>query len=253
MRRAAATGFALAFALIVANAPHAADGELDLAGTWHVLVHYTDSESANPEAVHWDDRLWVFAREGSRLVWTEYPIVVFRDEEGRFEKGAHGQQRALHAWEPNDSQRAQIREGLEFNTRGAKSKSLRRSTKDGRWQSADAAAAQSASTIAYHETWIVRDPTGLPVFIRDDVLGSERAEPMNGRTLYTTEESSPAGGTLRGAFARDESRRGTFRMTRSGDAKSVGTKRTQSERLRDLMRGGGLGAGDEPDDGDGGR
>ena len=40
---------------------------------------------------------------------------------------------------------------------------------------------------------------------------------------------------LRGSFSRDDTRRGRFRMQRSGDAKSVGTKRTQSERLRDIF------------------
>lgn len=244
MRRAAVLAAATLGAGLFAGAAVAGD-EVDLVGTWHVLVHYTDADSANPDAVHWDDRIWVFAREGSRLVWTEYPIVVFRDGEGRFELGPHGQQRVLHAWEPNDAQRAQIREGLEFNSRGAKSKSLRRSRKDGRWQSAEPLPTQSANTIGYHETWIIRDPTGLPVFVRDDVLGSERAEAMNGRTLYTTESASPSGATLRGSFARDESRRGTFRMTRSGEARSVGTKRTQAERLRDFF---GAGA----DDGDAG-
>ena len=227
---------AAAVATLLCATSAAAEEDVDLVGTWYVLVHYTDSDSANPDTLRWDDRLWVFEKQGSRLVWTEYPIVVFGDEEGRFERGAHGQQRVLAAWEPNATQRAQIAGGLEFNTRGAKTKSLRRSKKDGRWQSAAPATAHSANAIAYHETWTILEPTGRPTFIRDDVLGSGRAEAMNGRTLYATEDVSPAGSTLRGSFARDESRRGTFRMTRSGDAKSVGTKRTQRERLR-LMLG----------------
>ena len=41
-------------------APAHAAAPLELSGTWYVLVHYTDSESANPSRVHWEDRIWVF-------------------------------------------------------------------------------------------------------------------------------------------------------------------------------------------------
>jgi hypothetical protein len=225
---------ALSFVLVASSA--AAETELDLVGTWHVLVHYTDSDSANPDVERWDDRLWVFEKKGSRLKWTEYPIVVFDDREGRFERSVSGQRRVLHAWEPNPGQRAQIEGGLEFNSRGARSKSMRRSKKDGRWQSSSAPAVQSATTVGYHETWIVHDPTGLPKFVRDDILGSQRAETMMGRTRYDAVKVTSGGDKVRGTFARDESRRGRFRMLRSGDAVSVGTKKSPNERIQDMMQ-----------------
>ena len=115
-----------------ASADAGGEASLDLEGTWYVLIHYTDASAANSEAMRWDDRLWIFARKGSRLEWTEYPIVVFNDRTGRFEQSSHGQQRVLHAWEPNASQRAQIDSGLEYNTRGSKTKTLRRQ-RDGTW------------------------------------------------------------------------------------------------------------------------
>ena len=49
-------------------------------GAWHVLVHYEDAASSGAERERWDDRAWVFEREGDRLRWTEYPVVVFDDE-----------------------------------------------------------------------------------------------------------------------------------------------------------------------------
>ena len=222
---------------MIVLAVHAAAAEpdpIDLVGTWHVLVHYTDSETANPDAVHWDDRLWVFSKKGSRLSWTEYPIVVFTDREGRFERGNHGQQRVLHAWQPNSSQRAQIEAGLEFNTRGSKTKSLRHK-KDGGWQSAGAAQVMSASVVGYHETWSIRWEDGVPTFTRDDILGAERAESMSGRTRYHGTRVVGGSKEIRGDFARDESRRGSFRMRRSGEAESVGTRRSQRERMRDAF------------------
>ncbi|MEE3332016.1 MAG: hypothetical protein VX246_14220 [Myxococcota bacterium] len=214
----------------------AEDGEVDLVGTWHVLVHYTDSSSANPEIERWDDRLWVFEKKGSRLKWTEYPIVVFNDREGRFERTVAGQTRVLHAWEPNQMQGKQIQEGLEFNTRGSRSKSMRRSKKDGRWQSSSAPPVQSATTIGYHEMWTVYDPTRLPKFVRDDILGSQRAETMSGRTRYDAEKVTAGGNKIRGTYARDETLRGRFRMVRAGEAASVGTKRPASERVKNAMR-----------------
>lgn len=218
-----------------ASTGQAQDGdapELDLTGSWHVLIHYTDTATAAPEAMRWDDKLWVFERKGSRLSWTEYPIVVFSDRSGRFETSSHGQQRVLHAWEPNEAQRSQIETGPEFNTRGSKTKSLRRK-RDGGYQSMGQATTLGASTIGYHETWSVRGLDDVPTFTRDDVLGSQRTESMSGRTLYKGLEVLEGGRVIRGEFARDESRRGTFRMVRAGDAKSVGTKRSQAERMRD--------------------
>lgn len=206
----------------------------DLAGTWHVLIHYTDSETADAEVIRWDDRLWVFEHKGSRLRWTEYPIVVFNDRTGRFERSQHGQRRVLHGWEPNALQRQQIEDGLEFNTRGSKSKSLRRK-RNGNFQSSGATQVRSASVVGYHEVWTVEFENGIPTFIRDDVLGSERAEAMSGRTLYRGREVGADGNRVQGEFARDESRRGTFRMVRSGSAESVGTKRSQRERMLDAM------------------
>jgi len=241
--RAAAPRAALAVLLLLASpalAEPAAEGsedELDLVGTWYVRVHYTDADAAYPEREHWEDRLWVFERSGSRLRWTDYPIVVFSDTTGRFERSSHGLRRVVHAWTPNTGQREQIEAGLEFNTRGAKTKTLRRQ-RDGSWQSASARQAMSASVVGYHETWTIEGLPDAPVFRRDDVLGSLRAESMSGRTTYATEEISPGGSRLRGSYARDESRRGSFRMMRSGEAKSVGTKRSQEERTREALRRG---------------
>ena len=227
-------GWLLAASPVLAE-DEAAAPEVDLTGTWHVLIHYRDADAADTEVLRWDDRIWVFERKGSRLRWTEYPIVVFGDRTGRFERSAHGQRRVLHAWEPNAAQARQIEQGLEFNTRGSKSKSLRRK-RSGDWQSAGAAQVRSASIVGYHEVWSIELASGVPTFVRDDVLGSERAEAMSGRTLYRGRAVSPDGNRVDGDFARDESRRGTFQMVRAGTAASVGTKRTQRERMRDAMQ-----------------
>ena len=86
---------------VAALAPGGEAAAFDLEGTWHVLAHYTDANTSRPEQLRWDDRIWVFERRGSRLSWIEYPIVVFSDESGRFERRSTGQYaRVVGAWEP---------------------------------------------------------------------------------------------------------------------------------------------------------
>jgi hypothetical protein len=224
---ALAAGLSLALPAVAAAS---ADGAApDLLGTWFVIVHYRDSATNNPDAERWEDKVWVFEEKGSRLQWTEYPIVVFDDASGRFEDVGGHRARTLSFWEPNDAQLAQIAEGPRVNSRGSKSKTLRGSPEKG-FESFGQMRAMSASVIGYHETWSIGDPTGLPVFTRDDVLGTGRAaqaggdkQNMEGRTRYTTEEVLVEGKLLRGSYARDENRRGSFQMLRAGPAQGLPT------------------------------
>lgn len=98
--------------------------EQDLLGTWYLLVHYQDRTSQSPERWHWEDRIWVIEDERAALRWRDYPIVIFKDESGRFEKSRGGLQRALGAWVPSEGQEREIRKGLRVNERGARSKRL---------------------------------------------------------------------------------------------------------------------------------
>jgi hypothetical protein len=221
-------------ALLLAG-PAFGESAVDLVGTWHVLVHYKDDNAPHPERERWDDRIWVFDRVGDRLRWREYPIVVFSDESGRFERRSSGQYaRILGSWEPNDRQQAQIAAGLEVNPRGMKSKSLRGSDAEG-WRSHSRPARASASVISYVEHWSIASVEDRPVFTREDQLGAERTEDLVGITRYTTGSIDPGGGVLRGAFERDGTRHGTFRMTRSGKATDVkGSGKTPGQRAVDF-------------------
>ncbi len=209
-----------------------------LEGTWHVLVHYRDADVPHPERERWEDRVWVFEREGERLTWTDYPIVVFEDDDGRFEAfGSNRQVRTLHFWEPNEAQLAQIRSGLEVNPRGSKRKSLRGSDASG-WRSAGGPRAGSASVITYSETWAVETPADLPVFVREDELGSGRAMGVEGRTEYRTETVDGSGSVLRGRYERDGTRHGTFVLRSAGAVSPVrGSGLTPNERVRAMLLG----------------
>ncbi len=233
MRAAAPGAWLLAVTLALGALPAAA---VELEGTWHVLVHYKDAEAAHPERERWEDRVWVFEREGSRLVWIEYPIVVFQDETGRFRSlGGNRAARELHFWEPNAEQLEQIAKGLEINTRGSKRKTLTGSDARG-WSSGAAARARSASVITYSETWSAEGLGDRPVFAREDVLSSARAEGMEGRTEYRTEQVEAGGDVLRGRYDRDGTRSGTFVMRRAGLVSTVkGSGLTQSERVMQVM------------------
>jgi hypothetical protein len=238
-RRTGRVAAALALSVAAFSVPLRAEADVavpvDLIGTWHVLIHYTDDHTHNPDQMRWDDKIWVFESSGSRLRWTEYPIVVFQDQTGRFERlgGSHAS-RVLHGWEPNDGQRSQIASGLEVNPRGSKKKTLRKSGDD--WRSNTRPTAASATIVSYVENWSVENVFGKPSFRREDILGSATTENLDGVTLFTTTEIASGGNVLRGTFERDGSRRGTFRLTRAGPVDGVkGSGKNQSERLRDAM------------------
>lgn len=234
-RRAPRLLFALLAALCVGAASPPVAG-LELEGAWFVIVHYRDDTSHDPAQLRWEDRIWRFERKGDTLEWSDYPIVVFQDESGRFEGiGGNRMARVVGAWEPNEAQQAQIRAGLEYNTRGAKTKALRGSDAQG-WRSASPAATASAHVVTYSETWSIEGLPNAPAFSRLDVLGSGSAHAMEGRTLYQTEEVDAAAGVLRGRFERDGVRHGTFRMMRTGAPGIVkGSGKTQGERVREVM------------------
>jgi hypothetical protein len=207
---------------------------LDLVGTWHVLVHYTDDNTTHPDQLRWHDRLWVFAHENGKLVWTEYPIVVFGSEEGRFEGlGTGSAHRVLGGWLPNEMQLANIRAGLRTNTRGMKAKKLRGSDAEG-WTTISRARAASASVITYQEIWSVEFVDGLPHFRQEDLMGSARTEDLAGVTHYMLQERT-AGGVFSGRYERDGTRHGTVMMRRAGDRKRLEEK-DQGERMREVMR-----------------
>ena len=238
MSSSSSSSWLAALVLVAAVALPAAAGALELEGTWHVLVHYKDSATNKPDQERWEDRLWVIEEKGTRLEWSEYPIVVFDDSAGRFERlGTNRQSRVLGYWEPNPGQRAQIRSGLEFNTRGSKKKTLR--AKDGGWTSARGGGGyESARFITYSETWSIRGTADLPRFVREDSLGAASAEEFSGQTVYETTAVESNGDVLVGRFERDGTRSGTFRLTRSGAASTVkGSGKTQGERVYEAFFG----------------
>lgn len=199
---------------------------LDLVGSWHVLVHYRDDRAADPQAVSWEDRLWVFAREGDRLRWTDYPIVLFPDESSRFrELGTPRARRVEGAWEPGPKEEAAIRAGLAVNPRGSRSKALRAGA-DGRLESSSSAAGGSSSVLTYQERWSVSGLPDAPVFAMEDTLGgsSVRVTSMQGRTEWAA-ESAPSADVLRGRYERDGRLHGTFTMRRAGAARSSEAER----------------------------
>ena len=218
---------------LAARATAAAGGPtVDLTGTWHVVIYYRDDTTHDPQQMRWDDRLWVFQRDAKGLEWTEYPIVVFQDETGRFERSVTGLHRVVGAWEPSPDQLAEIKSGLEYNTRGTKSKTLRGSDAGGWSSGKQGASPAGANFITYSESWSIAGLPTKPVFTRDDVLGSVSAEHMEGRTQYATQSIEENGDVLRGTFERDGTRHGTFTMRRSGAAKiTEGSGKTQTQRV----------------------
>ena len=122
----------------------------------------------------------MFEKQGDRLRWTEYPIAVFDDESGRFERRDTGQYaRILGYWEPTEVQLADIRDGLQVNSRGSKTKTLRGSDAKG-WTSGRRGATGSASVISYEEVWAIEGLPSRPVFTRSDFMGGGRTDTLEG-------------------------------------------------------------------------
>ncbi len=201
------------------------DGEahdtLDIEGTWFVLIHFKDSSTANPDAERWQDRVWIFSRKGTRLEWTEYPLVVFQDTRGRFEAAAgNPRSRVLAAWEPNESQRRTIAGGPRVNQRGKKSKTLKGSDAEG-WRSSGRRPTASASIMGYHEELSISGLNDEPTFERRDYVGHTTTSKAGGSTRYEVTTVSPSGHTLKGRYSRDGIRHGTFRMWRTKPARGL--------------------------------
>jgi hypothetical protein len=177
-----------------------------------VLVHYRDLRSAQPEQDQWEDRVFVFEREGDGLRFREYPVVLFDDEDGRFSRRGGETERSLGSWEPNPGQRAEIARGLRVRGDGVREKLLREAA-PGRWSSARSAF-DSARTVGF-ESIVELDLSGAAPRIRvSDSLGSSAALSLEGRTEYVGE--STGAGEILGRFDRDGRRVGRFRMLRSG-------------------------------------
>jgi hypothetical protein len=113
------TAVAVAVGASVAVGAAPARGEVDLNGTWHVLVHYKDDSSPNPDRLRWDDRLWAFEPSGSRVRWMEWPIVVFSDDTGRFERRGTGQYARVLRPRLEDEGAAEGRRRLAIDRSGA--------------------------------------------------------------------------------------------------------------------------------------
>lgn len=216
--------------LLALALPVPAAAELDLMGTWHLLVHYQEPDSEEPERWHWHDRLWVFAAEGDRVRFTEYPVVVFDRRSGRYERGLNGQWlQSEGAWEPDARQLGEIEAGLTVNPRGSRSKTLR-ATGDGRLSSARAGGYDSARFVTF-ETRVEIDPRGaLPEIVIRDSLDSSAAEGREGVTRYGAESVDASGARIEGRYERDGRQRGRFVMRRSGGARTDETEALPSER-----------------------
>jgi hypothetical protein len=197
---------------------------ITLDGAWYLTIHYRDEASADPDADRWDDRLWLFEKRGSRMHWTEYPIVVFENREGRFESTDEQRtMRTLQFWAPNEEQLAQIDRGLSVNPRGARSKGLRGSVHKG-YRSAGGLRSESASVIGYAESWSVEGLPEAPVFTQAVSMGSTRTEDLTGRTRYRATSVSSNGREVRGSFERDGTRHGSFVLRRAGEPVLLGAR-----------------------------
>ena len=220
---------AVLLACLIEVSPSAAGSEpINLEGTWYVLIHYQDPKTANPDAMRWKDLVWVFEAEGSRLKWTQYPTVVFEDPVGRWEFRHQDQRgRVLAAWEPNPKQRASLSRGPRVRP-DKRVKTLRGSDANG-WQSPRRPLEVGPSVMTYQENLTIEDLAGLPLFLRQDVVGNRSASDRSEGTRYQVESIDDDGKRLSGDYRRDGRQYGTFQMWRTPAPRGL-PQRTEEER-----------------------
>jgi hypothetical protein len=200
---------------------------LDLTGAWYVLIHYRDADSRDPNLEEWDERVWVFEQQGDRLRWTEYRIVIFKNDKGRFGALSSGRPvRSEGTWIPEEEQLEQIKTGLSVNARGTRVKSLKGDL-DGNYRSAGVMQRDSVSVIGFSETWNVSGLTFLPTFRRSDVMESGRSDALAGNTEYVTKKIDRETSVLEGEFDRDGVQRGSFKMVRTGPVTFAKSERSR--------------------------
>ena len=209
-----------------------AEEPVDILGTWYVLIHYQDPETANPDVMRWKDLVWVFSRQGDRLQWTEFPIVVFEEQAGRFEN----RQRILGAWEPNAQQLETIRKGPRVNERGMRKKSLRGSDEKG-WTSARRSPRRASNVIGYEETVTVEGLDGLPLFERSDQVGSALLSETGGATRYQVTEIKAGQRRMLGHYQKDDRLKGTFEIRRTQPVRGlIEQDKTPNQRAAEALR-----------------
>ncbi|MCP5041047.1 MAG: hypothetical protein GY944_08445 [bacterium] len=223
-------------AAAVADAADRKHGSSDLEGTWFVLIHYRDSNTANADKDRWLDKAWTFEIRGSRLHWVEYPIVVFQSSAGRFEsyKG-NPRSRVLAKWEPNASQLKELMGGPRVNSRGSKSKSLRGSDARG-WKSTGRNRVSGANVVGYHEDWSIGPVGEQRSFVMHEVMGNAARGSAEGETSYIIDSAAADGSEFSGRFDRDGSRIGTFRMFRTPGVRPLVSSEEEDSVNKRLMR-----------------
>lgn len=219
-----------------AIASAAKDKTSKLEGTWFLLVHYRDSQTANPDSDRWLDKVWTFEMRGSRLHWVEYPIVTFESAAGRFEayKG-NPRSRVLAKWEPNDAQQKELDLGPRVNTRGSESKSLRGNDTRG-WKSVGRSRVAGANVVGYHEDWSITPKGGGFDFTIREVMGNAATGTDDGYTRYVFERAEADGDVLHGRFDRDGTRIGTFKLMRTPPIRALKSSEEEGSVNRRHMR-----------------
>ncbi|MDG2050705.1 MAG: hypothetical protein P8M78_11145 [Myxococcota bacterium] len=191
----------------------------ELVGDWYVLVHYQDSQGADPRQIFWQDEVWRFAPAPGGVRWTRYPHAVFNEGAGRTARLPSGEQgQSLGAWWPNTKQRAEIEAGLPLDSFEAKSKRLF-GQPGGGYRSRSLAQGGSASSVAFVAHWSIEPAPSGPVFRQRDTLASGRAESAQGEAVFRTESRAESGDSMGGVFRRDGRFEGKFWLWRSPSPK----------------------------------
>ena len=183
-------------------------------------------------------RLGVRAARASGCAGPSIRSSVFDDESGRFERRGSGQYaRVLRYWEPSEAQLAEIGGGLEVNSRGSKTKTLRGSGRAGWTLGAARGRRLGVDRHLQRRRGASRARPSCPIFRREDVARRRAHGIARGRARSTRRpEPIPRRRLVRGQLRARRQPQG--KLPHAARGRGQGAARpsgNQSERQRDAF------------------
>jgi hypothetical protein len=191
--------------------------ELELSGDWYVLLHFKDAKSEDKSLVKFKDFAWSIQQDPERIVWTEYPYVIF--DEGT-EVTRRYKMRAHEPWEPEGLVLGLLQKHLDVSSRAERSKTLKGSCAAGFRSPPAIGSGGGARTLTFTRDWSLAFAADkVSVRIVDSLGGSDLLGEMQEATLYEITQRV-SDGELRGTYA-EGTKSGRLRMIRSKERRVV--------------------------------
>ncbi len=190
--------------------------QLDLSGSWYVLIHYKDSRSEDKSLEKFKDFAWVIEQSDGKMKVEEYPYVVFDEGSEELRRFA---MRSHKTWEPEGGVLANLRRNVDVSSRAMRKKKLEGSVAEG--YKSRAPVSSGALTMNFSRSWTVDfSPAKVRLQIVDSLSGgSDMLGEMEEAIVYEL-TGSTEDGDLIGTYA-EGTKAGTVRLFRANERRTI--------------------------------